>query len=247
MERITVERCVNPAYAAHQVTLEGRERLTVSGVEDVERFDENTIIMSTAAGTLVVAGENLHIGKLSLDGGELHVDGQIDSLSYEDQGAGRGGLLGRLFWLMEIQISDQAAAFLAAVLLGAALGLLYDLLRCLRAALRGRGTALADGLYSALVLVSVFYLAMVFGQGRLRIYMVLGRGGGRGAVFLSVQPSAASPVGLLAGLPGADGGHSAGAGGTSGAAGKKFFQKCKKVFLFWKKWFNNNKQILGRP
>ena len=87
----------NPAYAAHQVTLEGRERLTVSGVEDVERFDENTIIMSTAAGTLVVAGENLHIGKLSLDGGELHVDGQIDSLSYEDQGAGRGGLLGRLF------------------------------------------------------------------------------------------------------------------------------------------------------
>ena len=53
--------------------------------------------ISTAAGTLVVAGENLHIGKLSLDGGELHVDGQIDSLSYEDQGAGRGGLLGRLF------------------------------------------------------------------------------------------------------------------------------------------------------
>ena len=87
----------NPAYTSHQLTLEGRERLTVSGVEDVERFDENTIVMSTTAGTLVVAGENLHIGKLSLDGGELHVDGQIDSLSYEDQGAGRGGLLGRLF------------------------------------------------------------------------------------------------------------------------------------------------------
>ena len=87
----------NPAYTSHQLTLEGRERLTVSGVEDVERFDENTIVMSTAAGTLVVSGENLHIGKLSLDGGELHVDGQIDSLSYEEQSAGRGGLLGRLF------------------------------------------------------------------------------------------------------------------------------------------------------
>ena len=87
----------NPAYTSHQLTLEGRERLTVSGVEDVERFDESAIVMSTTAGTLVVTGENLHIGKLSLDGGELHVDGQIDSLSYEEQSAGRGGLLGRLF------------------------------------------------------------------------------------------------------------------------------------------------------
>ena len=87
----------NPAYTAHQLTLEGRERLTVSGVEDVERFDEGTIVMSTTAGTLVITGENLHIGKLSLDGGELHVDGQIDALTYEDQNYGRGGLLRRLF------------------------------------------------------------------------------------------------------------------------------------------------------
>lgn len=82
---------------AHRLELDGRERLTVSGVEDVERFDETGIVMSTAVGTLVVTGEDLHIGKLSLDGGELHVDGRIDSLSYEDQGPGRGGLLGRLF------------------------------------------------------------------------------------------------------------------------------------------------------
>ncbi len=87
----------NPNYAHHQLTLDGRERLTVTGVEDVERFDENMIVMSTSAGTLVVSGENLHIGKLSLDGGELHVDGQIDALQYEEQGAGRGGLLSRLF------------------------------------------------------------------------------------------------------------------------------------------------------
>ena len=84
-------------FTHHQLTLDGRERLTVSGVEDVERFDEGMIVMSTTAGTLVVSGENLHIGKLSLDGGELHVDGQIDSLQYEEQGAGRGGLLSRLF------------------------------------------------------------------------------------------------------------------------------------------------------
>ena len=85
------------AAARHHVTMEDRRGLTVSGVEDVERFDENTIVMSTTAGTLVISGENLHIGKLSLDGGELHVDGQVDSLSYEDPGYSRGGFLSRLF------------------------------------------------------------------------------------------------------------------------------------------------------
>ena len=82
---------------AHRLELVGRERLTVSGVEDVERFDESGIVMSTSAGTLVITGEDLHIGKLSLDGGELHVEGRVDSVSYEDDGAGRGGFFSRLF------------------------------------------------------------------------------------------------------------------------------------------------------
>lgn len=83
-------------YAAHRLELEGRERLTISGVEDVERFDETGIVMTTSAGVLTVTGEGLHIGQLSLEGGELHVDGRVDSISYEDDG-GRGGLLRRLF------------------------------------------------------------------------------------------------------------------------------------------------------
>ena len=81
----------------HRVELEGRDKLTVSGVEDVERFDEGCIVMSTCVGELVVTGEGLHIGKLTLDGGELHVDGHIDSVSYEEPAAGRTSLLSRLF------------------------------------------------------------------------------------------------------------------------------------------------------
>ena len=87
----------NFAGGLHRLELDGRERLVVSGVEDVERFDENGIVMSTSAGILTVTGEGLHIGKLSLDGGELHVDGRIDSLNYEDPALGGGGLLRRLF------------------------------------------------------------------------------------------------------------------------------------------------------
>ena len=83
--------------AEHRLEVMGREHLTVTGVEDVERFDETGIVMSTTAGMLVIAGEDLHIGKLSLDGGELHVDGRIDSVAYEDAGQGRGGFFSRLF------------------------------------------------------------------------------------------------------------------------------------------------------
>ena len=83
--------------AVHRLELVGRERLVVTGVEDVERFDETGVVMSTSAGTLVVTGEALHIGKLSLDGGELHVEGRIDSVCYEDEGQSRGGFFSRLF------------------------------------------------------------------------------------------------------------------------------------------------------
>ena len=82
--------------AAHHIILEDRERLTVSGVEEVESFDENTIIMTTVKGTLVVRGEDLHIEKLSLDGGDLRVEGVVDSLSYEDDSRERGGFFARL-------------------------------------------------------------------------------------------------------------------------------------------------------
>ncbi|MGJ0681851.1 sporulation protein YabP [Flavonifractor plautii] len=86
------------AEAAHHIILEEREQLSVSGVEEVESFDENTIVMLTNRGTLIVRGEELHIEKLSLDGGDLKVEGTIDSLTYEDSGLDRaGGLFARLF------------------------------------------------------------------------------------------------------------------------------------------------------
>lgn len=83
--------------AEHRLELVGRERLTVTGVEDVERFDESGIVMSTSAGILVISGEELHIGKLALEGGELHVDGRIDAVTYEEESGGRGGWFSRLF------------------------------------------------------------------------------------------------------------------------------------------------------
>ena len=76
---------------AHHIILEEREQLSVSGVEEVESFDENTILLTTAQGALEIQGEGLHIEKLSLDGGDLRVVGQVNALIYEVDSARRGG------------------------------------------------------------------------------------------------------------------------------------------------------------
>lgn len=82
---------------SHRILLDSRQKLTVSGVEEVERFDEASIIMATTEGTLVITGSGLHIEKLSLDGGDLMVEGQVDGLSYEESESREGSLWGRLF------------------------------------------------------------------------------------------------------------------------------------------------------
>ena len=81
----------------HRVVLEDREQLLISGVEEVESFDESTILLTTALGDLEIQGEGLHIEKLSLDGGDLKVEGQVNALLYQSEGRDRGGLLRRLF------------------------------------------------------------------------------------------------------------------------------------------------------
>ena len=81
----------------HRIVLEERAQLTISGVEEVESFDEGSILLTTRRGGLEIQGEGLHIEKLSLDGGDLKVEGLVTSLTYDMDAAERGGgLLRRL-------------------------------------------------------------------------------------------------------------------------------------------------------
>ena len=81
----------------HSIVLEGRRKLSVSGVEDVERFDEEVIIAGTPKGTLLIKGHEMQMEKLSLDSGEIVVEGTIDSLEYEDDVRPSEGFFSRLF------------------------------------------------------------------------------------------------------------------------------------------------------
>lgn len=81
----------------HKVTLDNRNRLHLTGITEVESFDEGMVVLHTARGTLVVRGDGLHLQLLSLDGGQVHVDGTVHSLNYEDSPRDGGSLFSRLF------------------------------------------------------------------------------------------------------------------------------------------------------
>ena len=80
----------------HNIAMEGRKQLSVSGVEEVESFDEQEIVMTTVCGGLVIRGEDLSISRLSVDSGDVNVQGMITSLCYEESESG-GSLWSRLF------------------------------------------------------------------------------------------------------------------------------------------------------
>lgn len=68
----------------HNIIMEDRRKLSVSGVTDIDSFDEQTVIAVTVMGELTIRGYNLHITRLNLEQSELMVDGEISSLTYTD-------------------------------------------------------------------------------------------------------------------------------------------------------------------
>ena len=81
----------------HSLHIEDRGTLRATGVSRVDFFSDELITAQTALGELHIKGEGLHIEKLSLDGGDLKVEGKIDALSYEERTERNvGGFFSRL-------------------------------------------------------------------------------------------------------------------------------------------------------
>ena len=81
----------------HKLVMTGREKLTVTGVEDVDSFDETTIVAYTDYGELTVSGTELHICVLNIEHGELTVEGNISGLNYLNQQPKSSGFFSRMF------------------------------------------------------------------------------------------------------------------------------------------------------
>lgn len=79
----------------HAMTLKDRKHLSMTGVTEVVSFDESSVVLHTALGTLVIQGRDLQLKTLTLDGGQVVVDGSISALIYEEPRQS-GGWLRRL-------------------------------------------------------------------------------------------------------------------------------------------------------
>ena len=81
----------------HSFIMENRKKLTLTGVCDVESFDENQVIMDTVQGRLTVKGDALHISGFNRETGDLSVDGTVDSVQYSDSKRQSGSVFSRIF------------------------------------------------------------------------------------------------------------------------------------------------------
>ena len=81
---------------SHSMNMENREKLSLSGVEDVSGFDESLVLLRTSLGELSIRGEGRHIGRIDLDAGELELSGKVQELSYDESLPGPS-LWARLF------------------------------------------------------------------------------------------------------------------------------------------------------
>lgn len=74
----------------HKLTLDQRDRLTLTGVTEVVRFEDTSVVLQTSLGELVVQGQELQLKTLSLEGGQVEVRGTVSALIYQEPRAARG-------------------------------------------------------------------------------------------------------------------------------------------------------------
>lgn len=79
----------NQMQLPHRLTLNERRQLSMTGVSEVVSFDDTAVVLRTELGTLVIQGQSLQLKTLSLEGGQVVVEGSITALHYEEaRGAG---------------------------------------------------------------------------------------------------------------------------------------------------------------
>ena len=89
-----------PSPASGEVVLKvgdqkGGAKALLTGVTEVESFDDGQVVLSTHGGRLVITGAGLHVSSLVLEEGKLSLEGTIDGMHYEGGAQKRGGFLRR--------------------------------------------------------------------------------------------------------------------------------------------------------
>ncbi len=89
---------IDTGQGKHNLILENRRNLVLTGVTDVDNFDEGSILLYTQLGELIIKGKKLHINVMNVETGDLSVEGDICAVIYGDKDRNKkANLLGKLF------------------------------------------------------------------------------------------------------------------------------------------------------
>ena len=81
----------------HNVVLENRKKLSISGVTDIDTFDGQTAVVYTNMGEMTIKGYDLHVNKLNVETGELTMEGEVWELHYTELQKKGSGFFAKLF------------------------------------------------------------------------------------------------------------------------------------------------------
>lgn len=84
-------------FRNQNIMVEDREKMTITGVEQVESYNDNTIILTTIKGGITIKGEGLNISKLNLDDGSVKIDGKVNGVNYMTKDAAPRNIMGKIF------------------------------------------------------------------------------------------------------------------------------------------------------
>lgn len=89
----------NLGFSDSNIYIDNRNQIRVTGVNDVDSFDDYNVSVKTAKGNAVINGEKLKISKLDVESGELIIDGKFNSLFYNEEhnNDSGGSIFGKLF------------------------------------------------------------------------------------------------------------------------------------------------------
>ena len=79
----------------HSVTIEGRERAFITGVEDVDCFSGDMAVVITNMGEMTITGAGLKVARLDIQAGEVEIEGEIDGIDYG--AVKKGGFISKIF------------------------------------------------------------------------------------------------------------------------------------------------------
>ena len=74
----------NSISKSHKLTVDNRKRTCLTGIKDVVAFDINQVLLESVMGMIFIKGADLKVTRLSIEKGEVDVEGHVDSVTYSE-------------------------------------------------------------------------------------------------------------------------------------------------------------------